>query len=181
MTASAKLATVAAIGCAFALPACVIEHVDTPAAPTAAPPVPAAAPTVPAVQLPPGVVNGKPGHYKDGGPEAYWIWRDEHGQYHFRVSAPAGAKTESFRGRASATTGSLTNLKVVHPEHQAHINTNQAGMVFDFFPTGQNDGFDFDVSDPKACVRFDINMNHHKIVIGTTEQQPTGEHFIVCP
>ena len=182
MTALAKLATLATLGCALALPACVVEHVDAPATP-AAPPVVEPPSTVPAVQLPPGVVNGRPVHFKDGGPEAYWVWRNEHGQYHFRVTAPVGAKTEGFRGRASATVGTLTKLRVVHPDHRARINTNQSGMVFDFFPTGKDDGFDFDVSDPKACVRFDLNTwgNHHKIVVGSTEQQPTSEHFIVCP
>jgi hypothetical protein len=184
MTALAKLATVATMGCALGLSACFVEHVDAPAAPAQPPPpVVEPTPTVPAVQLPAGVVNGKPGHYKDGGPQAYWIWRDEVGRYHFRVTAPAGQKTDSFRGRASATVGHLANLKVVHPEHRANINANQAGMVFDFYPKGQNDGFDFDVSDPKSCVRFDLNTwgNKHKIVIGTTEQSPTSEHFIVCP
>jgi hypothetical protein len=180
MTASFKAATLASICSALALPACTVEHVEVPSAPAAPAVEPAA--VVP-VQLPPGVVNGRPPHLKDGGPQAYWIWRDEHGQYHFRVTAPAGAKTDSFRGRASATTGTLTNLRIVHPEHTGRINVNQSGMVFDFFPTGHDDGFDFDVSDPRACVRFDLNTwgNHHKIVVGTSEQQPTSEHFVTCP
>ena len=101
MTALAKLATLATLGCALALPACVVEHVDAPATP-AAPPVVEPPSTVPAVQLPPGVVNGRPVHFKDGGPEAYWVWRNEHGQYHFRVTAPVGAKTESQTSRMIA-------------------------------------------------------------------------------
>lgn len=179
MTALAQATTVASIVSALALSACVIEHAPAPAAPMVVEPVA----TVAAVQLPAGTVNGRPPHLKDGASQAYWIWRDAHGQYHLRSTAPAGAKTESFRGRATATVGTLTNLKIVHPTHRSQVNANQSGMVFDFLPTGHDDGFDFDVSDPKACVRFDLNTwsNRHKIVVGTTEQQPTGEHFIVCP
>jgi hypothetical protein len=157
----------------LAIPACqpaqpAFSEVDTRGAP---------------VQLQAGLADGRSSRLEAGAATAFWIGQKRDGEWYLRTTSKGQA--HHFQGRIRPTRGAhLSSIATVRVDDNDRVRLSGDDIVFDFKTGGDQDGFDFRISN-NACVEIDLRVDGARepgaIRLGAREQRPVSSHFYACP
>jgi len=126
------------------------------------------------------VAEGRPPAFKDGAPEAYWVWHDR-GGWHVRTTT--AHQQHRFQGRVWVGKGEVMDVHPSHNELGDRLVQRGNFLTFDFTTKGHEDGFDFRIADGE-CAKFNLLIDHRgqpdRIFVGGQGLMPTKHVFKVC-
>jgi hypothetical protein len=185
-----------------AAPTVVVTQHGAVGAPAAAAPLPPFqeypdAHTAPA-ELGPGVALGQPSGFERGQRAGYWIWMDEGGEWHLRVTT--AGRPRRFQGRVAPFGPGRVHLTgTTRTEWRDRVVQRPRAVVFDFTTQGGVDGIDFRPDGRPGrgrghghgrgrghgCLKFHLKLDGEgdvkRVFLGARETPAPGSHFVVCP
>jgi hypothetical protein len=131
----------------------------------------------------PGFVLGAPADLKPGLPDAFWIYKDDHG-WHLRTTTDNTKVFHKFTGRIWVTTGTFKDVKATSNERgQDALKITDQRIDVTFDTLGVMDGVDWKLAG-NQCIHFELFYDgkpHPNLIrLGANKVSPESHVFMLC-